>query len=156
MDTAIEAGYKDMKHVCFIKSYLETGADIGCEKEGRLPTFGRIDISVSDNGFEVADKIVSWLKMGIYVGPLSDSELPFTDYSVSPLKTRIKPNGRVRLILDLSYPHNKDVELGMGIPCSVNKVISKDRFKTQMSSTPLWLNTLRHGGIGAPMSKLDW
>ena len=92
MDTAIEVGYKDMNHVLFIKNYLKEGADIGCEREGRLPTFGRNDVSVSDNGFEVADEIVSWLKMGICVGPLTESELPFTDYTVSPLTTRIKPN----------------------------------------------------------------
>ena len=121
MDTAIEVGYKDMEHISFIKSYLETGAYIGCEKEGRLPTFGRNDISVSDNRYYVADGIVVWLKMGICVGSLSESELPFTDYTVSPLTTRIKPNGRVHLTLDLSFPHNKDVELGMDTPCSVNR-----------------------------------
>ena len=92
MDTAIEAGYKDMNHVLFIKNYLEEGADIGCEREGRLPIFGRNDVSVGDHGFEVADEIVSWLKMSICVGPLTESELPFTDYTVSPLTTRIKPN----------------------------------------------------------------
>ena len=115
METANEAGYKDMKHVSFIRNYLKTGANIGCEKEGRLPTFGRNDTSVSDNGYEVADERVSWLKMGICVGHLSESELPFSDYKVSSLTTRVKPNGRVRLILDLSFPHNKEVELGMGI-----------------------------------------
>ena len=89
-----------------LRTNLEEGADIGCEREGKLPTFGRNDVSVSDNGFEVADEIVSWLKMGICVGPLAESELPFSDYTGSPLTTRIKPNGRLRLILDLSYPHN--------------------------------------------------
>ena len=88
MDTAIEAGYKDMKHASFIKSYLETGANIGSEKEGRFPTFGRNDISVSDNGYYVANEIVGWLKMGICVGPLSESELPFSDYTVNPAKTK--------------------------------------------------------------------
>ena len=28
---------------------------------------------------------------------------------VSPLTTRMKPNGRVRLILDLSYPHTRGI-----------------------------------------------
>ena len=102
----MEAGYKDMNHVLFIKKYLEEGADIGCEREGRLPTFRRNDASIGDHGLEVADEIVSWLKMGICVGPLAESELPFSDYTGSPLTTRIKPNGRLRLILDLSYPHN--------------------------------------------------
>ena len=106
METAIEAGYKDMSHVRFIRSYLENGATIGCEKEGRLPTYGRNDPSVSDHGSELADEIVNWLKIGICVGPLSECELPFTDFTVSPLTTRMKPNGRIRLILDLSYTHN--------------------------------------------------
>ena len=47
MDTAIEAGYKDMKHVCFIKSYLETGAYFGCEKEGRQHLEGMTYLSVT-------------------------------------------------------------------------------------------------------------
>ena len=68
----------------------------------------------------------------------------------------MKPNGRIRLILDLFYSHTKSVELGMGIPCSVNKGFQTDRFKTNMSSTPLWLQSMRHGGIGALLSKLDW
>ena len=78
---------------------------------------------VSDHGYEVVDEILSWIKMVICVGPLTENELPFTGFTVSPLTTRVKPNGRIRIILDLSYPHNKDVELGMGIPSSVNKGI---------------------------------
>ena len=89
--------------------------------EGRFPIFGRNDIPVSDHRYYVADKILVWLKMGICVGSLSESELPFSDYTVSPLTTLIKPNGRVHLTLDLSFPHNKDVELGMDTPCSVNR-----------------------------------
>ena len=89
------------------------------------------DPSICCFGFEVADEIQSWIKMGICVGPMPASELPFMD-----LTTRVKPNGHVRLILDQSYPHNSDVKLGMGIPYSVNKGIEKDKYKTKMSSTP--------------------
>ena len=49
--------------------------------------------------------------MGICVDPLSEEELPFSDYTVSPLTTRVKPIGRIGLILDLSYPNTKKVEL---------------------------------------------
>ena len=84
--------------------------------------------------------------MGICVAQLPKEELPFSDFSVSPLTTRVKPNGRIMQILDLSYPHIKKVELGMGIPVSVNKGINVERFKTEMSSTPLWLQSMRHGG----------
>ena len=34
MDTAIEAGYKDVSHAKFICNYLKSGAKIGCEGEG--------------------------------------------------------------------------------------------------------------------------
>ena len=68
--------------------------------------------------------------------------------SESPLTTRMKPNGRVRLILDLSYPHTRGIKLGMGIPMSVNSGINTDLYKTEMSSTTLWLNSLRCGGVG--------
>ena len=90
------------------------------------------------------------------MGPLSENELLITDFTVSPLATCVKPNGRIRLILDLFYSHTKSVELGMGIPCSVNKGFQTDRFKTKMSSTPLWLQSMRHRGIGTLLSKLDW
>ena len=68
----------------------------------------------------------------------------------------MKPNGRVRLILDLTYPHTRGIKLGMGIPMSVNSGIDTDLFKTEMSSTTLWLNSLRCGGVGALLSKMDW
>ena len=94
--------------------------------------------------------------MDICVGPLSREKLPFSDFSVSPLTTRVKPNGRIRLILDLSYPHTSGRELGMGIPMSVNKGIDKERFKIEMTSTHLWLQSMRCGGVGALLSKMDW
>ena len=84
METANEAGYKDMNHVCFIRSDLKNGAKIGCEQEGRLPTFWWNNPTVSDRGFEISDEIQTWINMGICVGPLSEEELPFKDYTVNP------------------------------------------------------------------------
>ena len=110
---AVETGYNDMSHVKFVSNYLTHGAKIGCEGEGRWPTVGQNDPSVSDNSWEIADEIQTWINMGICVGPLTREDLPFRDYSVSPLTTRLKPNGRVRLILDLSYPHTRGIELGI-------------------------------------------
>ena len=57
MKLAIEAGYKDMDHVRFIRNYLENGAKIGCEGEGRLPTHRTNNSTVSDYGFEILDEI---------------------------------------------------------------------------------------------------
>ena len=56
----------------------------------------------------------------------------------------------------MSYPHLVDVKLGMGVPYSVNKGIGKDKYKTKMSSAPLWLKFVRFGGKGGLLSKLDW
>ena len=102
MDTSIEAGYKNMSAVQFIRDYLEISAMIGHEGDGRLPTFRRDDPSASTYGYKVANEIQNWIKD---VGPLTAEELPFTDFTVSPLTTLLKPNGRVRLILDSSIPH---------------------------------------------------
>jgi len=99
VNIAKEAGYSNMNHINYIHDYLVKGAKIGCEGEGRLLTFGKNDPSVSDHGWEIQDEIQTWLSMGICLGPLSREELPFSDFSVSPLTTRTKPNGRVRLIL---------------------------------------------------------
>ena len=76
--------------------------------------------------------------------------------SESPLTTRMKPKRSSRLILDLSYPHTRGIKLGMGIPMSVNSGINTDLYKTEMSSTTLWLNSMRCGGVGALLSKMDW
>ena len=82
---AEEAGYKDMNQFKFVSNYLTNGAKIGCEGEGRWPTRGRNDPSVSTHGWEIADEIQTGVNMGICVGPLKIDELPFEDFSVSPL-----------------------------------------------------------------------
>ena len=114
---AEEAGYKDMNQFKFVSNYLTNGAKIGCEGEGRWPTRGRNDPSVSTHGWEIADEILTWIDMGICVGPLKIDELPFEDFSVSPLSTRMKPNGRVRLILDLPTLTREELSWGWEFPC---------------------------------------
>ena len=49
VNVALEARYSDMNHVNYIHDYLVHGAKIGCEGEGRLPTQGPNDPSVSDH-----------------------------------------------------------------------------------------------------------
>jgi hypothetical protein len=58
--------------------------------------------------------------------------------------------------LDLSSPHQDDVELGQGIPMSVNSGIQKKDYITKMSSTRQWVKSLERAGVGARMSKADW
>ena len=54
------------------------------------------------------------------------SELPFSNYTISPLTTRFKPNGSLRIILDVSYPHLNDLKIQDGIPLSVNAGINME------------------------------
>jgi len=68
MDTAIEASYKNVSNVDIICNYLISGVKIGYEGEGRLPTFGSNDPSVSNFGYEAAHEILPSNKVGICVG----------------------------------------------------------------------------------------
>ena len=68
LNVTIEAGYRDMSHVRFIHDYLVNGTRISCEGEGRLPTHGTNDPTVSDYGYEISDEIQEWINMGICVG----------------------------------------------------------------------------------------
>ena len=52
-------------------------------------------------------------------GPLKREELPWKDFKVSPMTVRLKPNGRARIIMGLSYPHK--IMLGRGEVCSPNE-----------------------------------
>jgi hypothetical protein len=150
------AGYRDLSKVRKVADYIKEGADIGCRGEGRLPTRTENDHSVATYGVRVADTIQQWIKDKICLGPFDEEDLPWDDYTVNPLKVRLKPNGSARLILDLSSPHQDDVELGQGIPMSVNSGIQKKDYITKMSSTRQWVKSLERAGVGARMSKADW
>ena len=60
--------------------------------------------------------------------------------------TKPKPNGSVRIILNLSSP----------IGNCVNEGIDTDNFPTVMSSTTKWLRALHLAGHGAKICKIDW
>ena len=59
---------------------------------------------------------------------------------------RPKPNGSVRIILNLSSPAG----------CSVNDGIDDKKFPATMSSTTNWLRVLNRAGRGCKMVKIDW
>ena len=151
-----EAGVQNIPLLRKVCDYVRNGARIGCRGEGRLPTYGINDKSINLSGFQVMDAVHSWVSDGICLGPLKESELPFDNYTISPLTTRPKPNGSLRIILDLSSPHLDDYKLGDGVPLSVNAGIKKEEYVTTMTSTTLWLQALMNAGVGCVMSKCDW
>ena len=65
----------------------------------------------------VADAIQTGVKDGTLYGPMKLEELPWKP-KISPMTVRLKLNGNVCIILDLSAPHRP--MLGEGEACSRN------------------------------------
>ncbi len=104
--------------------YIQEGADIGCRGEARQPTKSTNAASAYEFGPQVTDAVAEWVKKGYAYGPVTAAQLPATA-KISGIMVRPKPNGSVRVILNLSAPKGR----------SVNDGIDKDEFPAKMSST---------------------
>ncbi len=82
---------------------LEGGADIGCRGTARAATFSRNAASAINCGYQVSDAVASWIQKGFAAGPFEEEEVP-AGAKVNGIMTRQKPNGAVRIILNLSAP----------------------------------------------------
>ena len=135
---------------------LENGADLGIEGDGRWPSHGPNNSSALEFGQRLADSLQSAIKADIMWGPLTEEEMPWTQFKVSPMTIRLKPNGAARIIMDLSWPH--DGELGEGKAISVNAGMSEwESFEdTRMTSDTKWRECLYRAGCPASMCKSDW
>ena len=138
-------GFNDTVLLEKICTDLTHGADIGCKGDFRKPSLATNAPSAYENGEQVTDAICDWLAKGFAFGPVTLAEVP-DSAKFSGIMTRPKPNGSVRIILNLSAP------LGH----AVNEGISSDDFPTTMSSTTKWLRVLYLAGKGAKMCKVDW
>ena len=127
--------YKDLKH----------GAKIGCREEFHSPSASTNAPSALNHGHQVSDSIADWIAKGFVYGPVPLEDVPDAA-KFSGLMTRPKPNGSVRIILNLSAP----------LGSSVNEGIDKDDFPASMSSTTDWLRALHKAGRRAKMCKIDW
>ena len=141
---------------------LTNGADTGCRGPGRAPTRVGNSPTAEEEGERLADTLQSWVKSGIVAGPFKEEELPWTDFTVSPLLVRRKPDNSVRIILDMSAPHVRERrgEEGTGVPeevaRSVNDGINKAEFPTKMTSTFKVLDTIHRVGVPCEAMKVDW
>ena len=124
---------------------LRYGAKIGCKGPSRQPSRALNAPSAYDNGRRVTDAIASWVQKGFAFGPVKPEDVP-KDAKFSGLMTREKPDGSVRIIINLSSP--------AGI--SVNDGICSDEFPTTMSSTRKWLEVLQRTGRQSTFCKVDW
>ena len=155
LEVCTKSGMNDSVYLSTLANYIDNGADIGCRAEGRWATSCPNDASAYEYGIRVADALQSWIKEGICMGPLKKHEIPWKDVSVSPITVRLKPNGKARLIINLSAPHQDDLDLGCGLPLSVNKGIDTNEFKTKMTSTSELLTAMFWSGPGCLLSKSD-
>ena len=96
-------------------------------------------------GEQVSDAIAEWVNEGYARGPVEKKDLP-EDAKVSGIMTKAKPNGSVRVILNLSSPIGK----------SVNEGIDNSQFPASMSSTTKWLRILHKAGKNCYIVKIDW
>ena len=134
---------------------LNTGANIGCEGDGRLPTRKSNSELSAVYGDRVADALQSWIKEGLCFGPLTPEEMPWEEYTVNPITVKLKPNGKARVCINMSAPYRKDSDKP-GTPASVNSGIDISNFPATMSSTQTFLNSLMRTGCPSELAKLDW
>ena len=71
---------------------LANGADIGCKGDGRLPTSQKNSASATEYGVRVADSLQTWIREGLCFGPLKIDEMPWTEFTISPITVKLKPN----------------------------------------------------------------
>jgi hypothetical protein len=124
---------------------IDNGADIGCVGEFRAATYCANAPDAYQNGKQVTDAIASWIKKGFAYGPVDQDDLP-ANAKINGILTRQKPDGTVRIILNLSAPKG----------LSVNDGIDNDNFPAVMSSTEAWVKVLNKAGRGCWISKTDW
>ena len=145
---------------------LRDGADLGCVGRGRLPTRSPNGESVwqPDVGIIIADVLQDWVMKGIAAGPLTEEELHKefgSSFTVNKLTTRPKPNGALRIIVDMSSPRDRDQSVPgwlwpVTLPGSVNSSIDGSQFPTRMSSLKIFVRMLYRVGKGALVFKVDW
>jgi hypothetical protein len=138
-------GVSDSDRLERVIKNIENGADIGCKGAAREPSRSSNAASAYQYGPQVTDAIAEWVQKGYAYGPVEAALVPAAA-KVSGIMVRPKPNGSVRVILNLSAPKGR----------SVNDGIDKDDFPATMSSTAAWLAVLDKAGKGCLITKTDW
>jgi len=142
---ALAMGFEDIDLLNLIEKDLTQGADIGCRGTFRRPGKSGNAPSALENGEKVSDAIGLWLKKGFAYGPVKLNQVP-ANAKFNGLMTRGKPNGSVRIILNLSSPKGR----------AVNEGINAEDYPARMSSTSQWLRALWRAGKGCKIAKIDF
>jgi len=133
------------QHVEDVCRCLQDGANIGCEGDARAASRSKNSASALQYGRQVTDAIATWIKKGFVRGPVDIDAVP-SSAKVNGIMVRPKPDGSVRVILNMSAPAGR----------SVNDGISASKFPAVMSSTTKWLRVLKEVGRNCSIMKIDW
>ena len=159
-EVARRVNHKNKKELEVAENILTHGADLACVGSARLGTKMRNAPSCFEYGERVMDSMEDWLQQDLAAGPLTKEELlchfKWEEVTINPISVRLKPNGKARIIVDMSSPHLKEVDLTSQIPSSVNSGISKKTWPATMASTKDVIKLLYAKGVGAVFCKCDW
>ena len=78
-------------------------------------------------GNRLVDSLQSWLEAYLAAGPLTMDKVKETFYitsiTINPMAIRLKPNGKARIIVDMSTPHlhNKAHQLFASVESLIHK-----------------------------------
>ena len=142
---ALDAGFRDYVLLDKICADLKDGAVIGCKPEFRQPSSATNAPSSFQDGRQVTDALAAWIEKGFVFGPVDKHQVPLWA-KLSGIMTRPKPNGSVRVIINLSAPKGS----------SVNDGIDNTEFPTSMDTLVKWLRALHKAGRRCKICKVDW
>ena len=157
MEVAERINYHNMKEVTEVASILKEGANLGCRGSARLGTVMRNSPTAYQYGERLVDALEDWLKDNLAAGPFTREELEqhfsWEDIKVNPMAVRLKPNGKARIIIDMSSPHLGEVDLDDTIPTSVNSGIDKKKYPAKMAGTKDVVRAFYRHGVGCVFCK---
>ena len=162
-ELAVSSGMRDSFLIDRVCMRLENGVEIGVEGRGRLSTRLKNSPTVYQQGQAVTDALQEGIVDGYISGPYTQEELEALvgdDFSVNPMSCREKPNGKQRIIVDASAPHDEDEMVPGWIfspekPGSINSTIDIEQYPAKMSSVQKFVRTLYRVGRGARICKID-
>ena len=125
-----------------VKSDILDGCDLKVSEDYK-PTVKSNAPSAYEEGRFVTEEIVSGIKKKIICGPYPTKP---TGATKSSIQTAPKPNGKVRLIVNMSSPEGK----------SVNDFIDSSDYPSRMGGLPEILKALDLCGRGALFFKADY
>ena len=150
-----EVGFSDPAHLSRVIKRIREGSTIGCRGPGRLQTKVPNSPPVYEYGVRMADILLDMLKEGLVWGPLLPEEVPWRDITLNQMSGKLKPNGKLRPIMNMSSPY-KTSDGDTEAPASVNSGIVKEEFPCTMGSSHSFMTSLAKAGWPSEMSKTDW